>query len=185
MAIPMMVRVMPIVVVIAPTIGPIRIAPIIRIGIPRIAPVGVGVPRVAPIRIPTPIGSPIRTVTPADVDAGIIIPIEGVVAVHIDVCVAATSIIIVIIISCRRSLCAKTLDASGKVGIVIGLRGSVYNAVGVGHCFCGLINGIGIVNVVLAVGIIGLVVVFRIAADAWTHVRTVACSHSIARVAIG
>ena len=90
---------MPIMVVITPIIGPIRIAPIVGIGIPRITPVGVWIPRVAPIWIPTPIGSPIWTIAPADVNARIIIPIERIVAVHIDVGVAtATSIIVVIIV---------------------------------------------------------------------------------------
>ena len=65
---------------------------------------------------------------------------------------------------------AKTLDARGKVGIIISLSGSVNYAVGVGYCFRGLINRFGIIDVILAVGIVGLIVVFRVAADAGAHV---------------
>lgn len=90
---------MPVVIMITPAIGPVRIAPVIGVRIPGITPVRIRIPGVAPVRIPAPIGSPIGTITPADVEARIIIPIEGVVAVHIDVGVtAATSVIIVIIV---------------------------------------------------------------------------------------
>ena len=65
---------------------------------------------------------------------------------------------------------AKTLDARGKVGIIIRFRGSVNHTVGVSHCLCGLIDWVGVVDVVFAVGIVSLVVIFRVAADAGTHV---------------
>ena len=80
---------------------------------------------------------------------------------------------------------AETLDASRIVGIVIGFGGGVDHAVGVGHRFRGLIHGFGIADVVFAVGIVGLVVVFRVAADAWAHVGAVACGHATARIAVG
>ena len=92
---------MPVVVVIASTVSPIRTVPV-GIGIPRITPVRIRIPGIAPVRIPAPIGSPIGSITPSDINAGIIIPIEGVVAIHIDVCVAtiaAIGVIVIIIIS--------------------------------------------------------------------------------------
>ena len=79
---------------------------------------------------------------------------------------------------------AEALDARGKVGIVICLGGGVNYAVGVGHRLSGLVDGIGIVDVILAVGIVGLVVVFRVAADAGAHVGAVAGSHLSSRIAI-
>jgi len=173
----MMIGVMP-----APIVGPIGIVPI-----PGITPIGIRIPGIAPIGIPAPIGPPVGTIAPAHVNARVVVPIEWVVAVHIDIggaAIAARGVIIVIIVSCRRGLRAETLDARGKVGIVIGFGGGVHHAVGVGHRLSSLVNGIGIVDVVFAVGIVGLVVVFRVAADAWAHVRAVACGHLFARVAV-
>ena len=138
-----------------------------------VVPIGIvvgSVPIIVPIRIPPPIGSPIGTIAKAYVNTRVEIPIEGVVAVHINVCAAATGVVVVIIVSRRRGLRAKTLDTSGKLGIVIGLGGGVHNAVGVGHRLRGLVDRIGIADVVLTVGIVGLVVIFRIAADAGAHV---------------
>ena len=166
----MVVRVMPVVVMISPTVGPVR----------TIAPVRVRIPGISPVRIPAPIAVPIRTITPTDIEAWVIIPIEGVVAVHINVCFATASVIIVIIVNGRGGLRAKTLDARGKISIVISLCGCVHYAVRVSHRFRGLVNGFGIVGVVFTVGIIGLVVVFRVAADAGAHIGTVAGGHAIA-----
>ena len=80
---------------------------------------------------------------------------------------------------------AETLDACSKVGIVIGLSGGVDHAVGVSHRLCGLVDRLGIADVILAVGIIGLIVVFRVAADARADIRAVAFGHLTARIAIG
>ena len=164
---------MPVGVIVA--IAPVRIPTPIAI-----------VVGVAPIPVPAPIGTPVGTVTPAPVVAWVVVPIEGVIAVHVDVGVATATdrVIIVVVVSRRRGLCAETLDAGGKVGVIIGLSGGVHYAVRVGHRLRGLVNGISVVDVVLAVGIVGLVVVFRVAADAGAHVRTVAGSHPTACVAV-
>ena len=173
-----MVRMMP-----TPVVGPVGAVPV-GVVVPRIAPVGVGIPGVAPVGIPAPIGSPVGTVAPADIN-GWVVPIEGVVGVHVDVSVAtATGVVVVIIVSRRGGLRAETLDARGEVGIVIGLCGGVHHAVGVGHRFSGLIDGVGIADVILAVGLVGLIVIFRVAADAGAHVGAVAGGHLSARVAV-
>ena len=155
-------RVMPVIVaVIAPTIRPVRIP----------APVAIVV-GITPIPVPAPVAAPIGAVAPSVIVGRVVVPIEGIVTVHIDVGVTAAvvGVVVVIIVSCRGSLRAETLDACGKVGIVIRLCGGVHHAVGVGHRLRGLVNGVSIVDVILAVGIIGLVVIFRVAADAWAHV---------------
>ena len=155
-------RVMPIVVVITPTVRPVRIpAPVIAV-----------IVGIAPIPIPAPVAAPIGAIAPSVIVGRVVVPIEGIVAVHVDVGVTAAvvGVVVVIIISCRGGLRAETLDACGKVGIVIRLSGSVHHAVGVGHRLRGLVDGVGIVDVILAVGIIGLIVIFRVAADAWAHV---------------
>jgi hypothetical protein len=151
-------RVMPVVVVITPAVGPIGI----------IAPIAIVV-RISPIPVPAPIAAPIRTIVPAVIIARVVVPIEGVVAVDIDVGVAAR-VVIIVIVSRRGGLCAETLDAASEVGIVIGLGGGVNHAIGVGYGLRGLIDGLGIADVILVVGIVGLIVVFRAAADAGAHV---------------
>jgi hypothetical protein len=155
-------RVMPVIVaVIPPTVMPV--------GIP--APVAIVV-RITPIPIPAPVAAPIGTIAPSVIVGRVVVPIEGIVAVYVDIGVATASVgvVVVIIVSCRGGLGTETLDTSGKVGIVIRLRSGVHHAVGVGHRLCGLINGVGVVDVVLAVGIVGLIVIFRVAADARAHV---------------
>jgi hypothetical protein len=161
-------RVMPVIVaVITPTVRPVRIP----------APIAIVV-GITPIPVPAPIAAPIGTITPSVIIGRVVVPIEGVVAVYVDVGVAtAVSVVVVIVVSRRGSLRAETLDACGKVGIVIRLSGGVHHTVGVGHRLSGLINGVGIVDVILAVRIVSLVVVFRVAADAGAHVRTVASGH--------
>ena len=78
----------------------------------------------------------------------------------------------------------ETFDARGEVGIVVSFSGSVHYAVGVGHRFRGLIDGLGIADIIFAVGIIGLVVIFRAAADAGAHVGAVAGGHPTTCVAV-
>ena len=170
-------RVVPVVVVICPTVAPVRIpTPIIAV-----------VVRIAPIPVPAPIATPIGTITPSVIVCRVVVPIEGVIAVYIDVRIATASVcvVVIIIVSRRGGLCAETLDACGEVGVVIRLRSSINYAVGVSYRFRGLINGVGIVDVILAVGIVGLVVVFRVAADAGAHIRAVAGGHLTACVAVG
>ena len=80
---------------------------------------------------------------------------------------------------------AETLDARGKIGIVVGLGGGVNHAVGVGHRFGGLVDGFRIGGVVLAVGIVVLIVIRRVAADGRGDVGAVVGGHASALVAIG
>ena len=178
MAIPIMVPTM--------VVMPVMMVPMAMIA-PTITPVGIPTPivtivvRITPIPVPTPIAAPIGTIAPSVIIGRVVVPIEGIVTIHVDVRVTtatAVGIIVVIIVSRRGGLCAETLDACGKVRIVVGLCGGVNHAIGVGHRFSGLVNGFGIADVVLAVGIVGLVVVFRVAADAWAHIGTVACRHA-------
>ena len=170
--------VMVIVVVMPVVVVPVAVIAIAPIRIP--APVVAVVVGIAPVPVPAPIAAPIGTITPVPiVVAGVVIPIERVVAVHIDVGVATAiiGVIIVIIASRRGRLRAEALDARREVGIIVGLGSGVHHTVGVGHRLRGLINGLGIADVVLAVGIIGLVVVFRTAADAGTYIRSIARRH--------
>ena len=158
MMVSVIVRVMPIVGAIAP-----------------VTPVGIPTPiatvRIAPVRVPSPVVAvPVGTIAPTHVETRVVVPIEWVVAVHVNVGVATARVVVVIIADGRGSTCAETLDAGCIVGIVVGLGGGVNHAVGVGHRFGGLINRLGIADVVSAIGIVGLVVVFRVAADAWADV---------------
>ena len=161
-------------VIVSPTV-PIRIpAPIAVVGI-------------TPIRIPTPvIAAPVWTIAPTDIIARVVIPIEGIVAVYINIGISAAiaCVVVIIIADGRGGSCAETLDAGCKIGIVISFGGGINHAVGVGHRFSGLIHGFGIADVILAVGIISLVVVLRIAADAWADIRAVVSGQLPALVAI-
>lgn len=79
----MIMWMMPVVIVVAPTIGPV--------GIP--APVGVvGI---------TPVASPVGTVAPAPthVNAWVIVPIERVVVVGVDVIGVPTGVVVIVIAS--------------------------------------------------------------------------------------
>ncbi len=175
---------------------PIVIMAIVMVVVPigtAVATVPIGIPSpvavvgIAPIPIPAPVGAPVRTIAPTPIEARVVVPIIGVVAVDVDVGVAtaiAARVVVVIIVARRGGLCAETLDAAGEVGIIVGLGGGVNDAVCVGHRLRGLVHGLGIVDVVLAVGIVGLVVVFRVAADARTHIGAVAGGHPTAGVAV-
>lgn len=179
MTVPVMVPSMMVVpvAVITPAIAPIRIpTPVVTVMV-----------GIAPIPVPAPVAAPIGTIAPAPVVARVIVPIEGVITVYIDIRVTTATtvgVIVVIIVSRRGGLRSETLDARGKVGIIVGLGGGVNHTVGVGHRFRGLVNGLGIVDVVLAVGIVGLVVVFRTATDAGAHIGAIACRHAAALIAI-
>ena len=166
MAMPVVVPSVMMVVIPAGVVAP----PIAPVGIPT--PVVAVVVRISPIPVPAPVGAPIRTIAPAVIIGGVIIPIERVVTVHINICVTATavSVIVVIIVSCRGGLRAETLDAHCEVGIVVGLGSGVNHAIGVGHRLRGLVDRFGIADIVLAIGIVGLIVVFRTAANAWADV---------------
>ena len=137
--------------------------------------------RITPIPVPTPVTAPIGSIAPSVIIGRVVVPVERIVTVHVDIRVStatAIGVIVVIIVSRRGSLRAETLDARCKVCIIVGLRRSVNHAIGVGYRFSGLVNGFGIADVVFAVGIVGLVVVFRVAADAGAHIGTVACRHA-------
>lgn len=98
--VPITVMVMMIGMIPAPVVGPIGIVPI-GVMIPRITPVGVRIPGVAPIGIPAPIGPPIRTIAISYVERGVIIPIEGIVTVHINIGVtvaASVGVVVVIVV---------------------------------------------------------------------------------------
>ena len=141
--------------------------------------------RITPI--PVPVTAPIGPIAPSVIIGRVVVPVERIVTVHIDIRVTTATtvgVIVVIIVSRRGGLRAETLDARGKVGIIVGLGGGVNHTVGVGHRFRGLVNGLGIVDVVLAVGIVGLVVVFRTAADAGAYIGAIACRHAAALVAV-
>ena len=163
-----LVRAIPV-IVIAPAGSPVRIP----------APVGI-----TPVKSPVPIGT--ESPVPADIHARIVAPVVrvGVIVVGVNVIGVAAGVIIVVVVSCGGSLRAETLDAAGKVAVVIGFGGGVHHAVGVGHRLRGLVHRSSVADVVLAVGIIGLVVIFRTAADAGTDIRAVACGHMFASVAV-
>ena len=150
---------------------------IVAVITPTVMPVGIPTPiaivvRIAPIPVPAPIAAPIGAVAPSVIVGRVVVPIEGIVTIHIDIGVTAAvvGVVVVIIVSRRGGLRAETLDACGKVGIVIRLRGGVHHAVGVSHRLRGLINWFGVVDVIFPVGIVGLIVIFRVAADAGAHV---------------
>ena len=169
----------PVVVGVMPIVG--TIAPVAPVGIPT----PVGTVRIAPVGVPSPVvAAPVGTIAPTHVEARVVVPIERVVTVHINVGVAATRVIVVIIADGRGSTRAETLDAGCIVGIVVSLGGGVNHAVGVGHRFSGLIHWLDIADVVFAIGIVGLVVVLRVAADAGADVRAVAFRHASALVAV-
>ena len=170
----MVMRVVPVVVVVTPTIAPVWI------------PAPIGVIRIAPVIIPAPVvATPIGTVAITHIETRIIAPVEWVVAVAVDVVSIATSVVVVIITHRRGGSRTETLDASRIVGIVVGLGGGVNHAIGVGDGFCGLVNRISIADVVLAVGVISLVVILRIAGHLWIHIRAVVGGHVRARVTVG
>ena len=81
------------------------------------------------------------------------------------VAVVVACVVVIVVVHGGAGTCAETLDAGGKVLVIIGLSGGVNHAVGVGHRFSGLIYGIDVGLVVLAVGVIRLIVVGSIAAD--------------------
>lgn len=93
--VPMMVRlrvmIASIAIVWSPTPGGVIVG---------MAPIRVRIPRVVPIVIPAPIGSPVGTVAPTYINARIVVPGERIVAVNIDIRVAAVvGVVIVIIVS--------------------------------------------------------------------------------------
>ena len=163
---------MPVVVIVAVAVRPVRIP----------APIGVIGP--TPVEVPAPIAAPVGTVAPTIIVGRIVVPIERVVAVGVNVVGVTAGVVVVIIAYRRGGSRAKTLDASCIIGVVIGLGGGIHYTVGVGHRLRGLVHGICVVDVILAVGIIGLVVVFRVTADAWADVGAVAGGHASALVAV-
>jgi hypothetical protein len=81
------------------------------------------------------------------------------------IAIVVASIVVIVVVHGGACTCTETLDAGGKVLVIIGFGGGVNHAVGVGHRFSGLIHGIDVGLVVLAVGVIRLIVVGSIAAD--------------------
>ena len=98
---------------------------------------------------------------------GIEAPVPGVTYINIGgVTAIVTGVIVVVVVHGRTGAGAETLDAGGEVLIIIGFGGGVNHAIGVGHRLRGLIHGIDIGLVVLAVGVVCLIVIGGIAADA-------------------
>ena len=148
----MIMRVIPVVVIPSPVPAvPIRAVPIVIViipGVPRAI-----VPIVGIIIVAVWVESPV--------------PGPGVANINIGVAavVAVACVIVVIIVHSGGSSSAETLDASRKVGIIVGFGGGVDHSVGVGHSLGGLVHGIHIGLVVLAIGVIGLIVVGRAVVD--------------------
>ena len=158
------VVVVPMMVVMVPGMIPVVVIPTPMIAVPVVGTV------------------PIVVIVPGIVISVIVVGIVVVIAVmvrieapvpcvaYIDVGVAAAigvaCVIVVVIVHGGAGTGAETLDAGREIGVVVGLGGGVNHAVGVGHRLGRLIHGGGVRNVVLAVGIIGLVVVSATAADA-------------------
>ena len=166
-----MMRMIPIVVVPTPVIAvPIVGAiPVVVVVVPRaiveavvIARIEIVVIVIGTVRIEPPIPSV------ADIDVGVATAVAGV--------------IIVVVIHGGAGTCAETLDACCKVSVVVGLGSSVNHAIGVGHGFSGLIDGIDIGFEVLAVRIVGLIVVSRTAADAGRNGAVVRLSLVVRRI---
>ena len=144
---------------------------------PRMIPVVVVVPTPV-VAVPVVGTIPVVVIVPGVVIAVVIrivvavvvrveAPVPGV--ANIDVggaAVVATSVVIIVIVHGGAGSSAETLDAGCEVLVVIGLSGGVNHAVGVGHRLSGLIHRLDVGLVVLAVGIIRLIVVGGIAADA-------------------
>ena len=86
----MMMVVMPVVVAVCPVWIP---APVTIV---RITPVAIV--RIAPVVVPTPIiAAPVRTIAPTYIIARVVIPVEGVIIVHVNVGVTTASVIIIVI----------------------------------------------------------------------------------------
>lgn len=166
------------------TVAVAEVMVMVVVMIPRMIPVVVVVP--APVVAVPIVGTiPVVVIVPGIVIAVIIrIVIAVVVRVeapvpsvaYIDVCGAAAiaaSVIIIVIIHGGAGSSAETLDAGCEVFVVIGFGGGVNHTVRVGHRLSSLIHGLDVGLVVLAVGIIRLIVVGGIAADARCGVAAV------------
>ena len=132
-------------------------APVVTVPIVRTIPIVVIVPRVI---VPVVIWIVVSVII-----AGIEAPVPGVAYIHIGG--AAAGVVVVIIVERSAGSRSETLDAGCEVGIVIGFGGGVNHTVGVSHSLSVLIYGFSVRHIVLAVGIIGLIIVGAIAADAW------------------
>ena len=150
---------------------------VVMVMIPRMIPIVVVVP--APMVAVPVVGTiPVVVIVPGVVIAVIIrivvtvvirveAPVPGIAYIDVGVAAAiATSVVVVVIIHSGAGSSAETLDAGGEVLVVVGLSGGVNHTIGIGHRLSGLIHGSDVGLVVLAVGIISLIVVSGIAADA-------------------
>ena len=135
-------RIVPAPVVTVPVIGTIPVVIVIPIAVVRII---------------------IRIVV--SVAIGIESPVPGIAHIDVSVATVASSVVVIVIIHSGTGSCTKTLDAGCEVLIVISFGGGVHHAVGVGHCFCGLIHGIDVGLIVFAVRVIRLIVVGGVTAD--------------------
>lgn len=158
---------------------------------PRIVAACAVVPIDGSVAIPATTPSPIGTAeTEVEIHARtiewVIIPwvvIPRVIVVYGDVCVAAR-VVVVIITGRTRCRGSEALDARGIVGVVVGFCGGVNHTVGVGHGFSGLIHRVNR-RVVLAVGIIALIVVFRVLAEVRRYIRAIArCGCVVAAIVV-
>ena len=94
-------------------------------------------------------------------------PVPGIADINVGVAavIAVACVIVVVVVHGGGGSSAETLDAGCKVGIVIGFGGGVNHTVGISHGFGGLVHGIHVGLVVLAIGIISLIVVGRAVVD--------------------
>ena len=170
------------IVVVVVMVMMMRMVPIVVVPSPMIAvPIVWTIPVI--IIIPGIVIAVVVGVTVAEVSVWIVDPTPGVAYINIGAAAGAVSsgIIVVIVIQGGAGASAETLDACRKVGIVVGFGGGVDHAVGVGHRLGGLINGLRVGYVVLAVGVVSLVVVSG-ACSAWCDGTAVAAILHVAAV---
>lgn len=100
--------------------------------------------------------------------------IPRVVIVYDNIGVAAMGVVVIIVVDIAAGRRSETLETGCIVGIVICFGCGVGHPVGIGNGFRGLICRLGIQLIVLAVGIVSLVIVLFVVADASIDIRSVA-----------
>ncbi len=165
------------------TVAVAEVMVMVVVMIPRMIPVVVVVP--APVVAVPIVGTiPVVVIVPGIVIAVVIrivitvvvrveAPVPSVAYIDVGGAAIAASVVIIVIIHGGTGSSAETLDAGCEVLVVISLGGGVNHTVGVSHRLSSLIHGLDVGLVVLAVGIIRLIVVGGIAADARCGVAAV------------